>query len=592
MLKATARAEMLTVAQLHRRFRRHLAPYRRAVLLTFVLLVAMPALGGALLWLLKVVVDDVLVSGRLDLLFPLAGLYGLLVSGRAILEYLQTRLEAHVSEALVRDLRTDLFAHLLGLSPGSLRDRTAGDLVTHLEGDVDRLEALIFSAVVSVLDDLASALFYLVFLMALSWKLTLLALCAVPLLVLAAVRYAPRVRRAHRITRRRASSLGALAETTLNLLPSVQAFGAQGFERRRFAAAADRARKAELCAVSVQATLSLVIDMAAAAGTLLLIVAGAMEMRRGGLSLGTLAAFIGSLGSLYGPIRGLARTTARFQRAAAGAQRVADLLDTPSLVKERAAARILGKARGRVTFRAVRFAFPRGPEVLHGIDLDIAAGETVALVGPSGGGKSSLVQLMLRLYDPTAGSIEIDGQDLRDVTLDSLRRALAVVPQDPALMRGSVAANIAYGLDLPADDARLLRAARAAHAHAFVAEGKAGYARRLGVRGEGLSGGQRQRIALARALLRDAPILVLDEATSAVDGETERLMQRTIDELAGRRTVIIVAHRLASIRRADRVVLLENGRMVETGRPDVLLAGPSRCRQLFASQLHAEPVAA
>jgi ABC-type multidrug transport system fused ATPase/permease subunit len=572
---------------LFRRFAPYLHRCRGLVAATLLLVLLAPLIGGALLWLLKLVVDEVLVAGRLDLLFPFAGLYGGLMAARAILEYGQTRLEAAAAERLVRDLRADLYGHLLRLSSGSLRDRGAGDLIAHLDGDVDRVESLIYSAVLSLIDDLASVAFYLVFLLLLSWKLTLLSLAVAPLLVFAAARLAPRVRRAHRVARRRASAWMSLAETTLNGLPAVQAFGAEQEEGRRFAAACERQREAEVGAASVQALLSLLVEAAVAVGTLLLVVVGAIEMRQGGLTLGTLAAFLGSLGSLYGPIRGLARTTARFQRAAAGAQRVAALLDTESLIRERPDAVTLARPRGRVEFRGVSFAYPRGPEVLHDIDLRIEPGETVALVGPSGGGKSSLVQLLLRLHDPVRGAVLIDGQDLRGLTLSSVRDAVAVVFQDPFLLRASIAANIAYGRPgLPEE--RIVAAARAAHAEAFIAGMRAGYARPLGSRGEGLSGGQRQRLALARALACEAPILLLDEATSAVDGETEALVQDTIDRLAGRRTIVIVAHRLAAIRKADRVIVLEGGRIVEAGRPQHLLRSASRCRRLFASQLAAE----
>ena len=544
-----------------------------------------------MLWLLKLVVDEVLVAGRIDVLFPYAAMYGSVVALSSLFDYAQTRLEAGAVEHLVRELRADLYAHLLRLSPGSLRDRSAGDLIAHLDGDVNRLESLIYSSVLSLLDDLASVLFFLVFLLVLSWKLTLLSLVVVPLLVLAAVRYAPRVRRASRITRRRVSAWMTLAETTLNALPVVQAFGGEPQEASRFTAAADRARQAELRSVRVQAMMSLLIDAAASIGTLLLVVVGALETRAGSLTLGTLAAFIGSVGYLYSPIRGLGRTAARFQRAAAGAQRVATLLDVPSLVQERPGARRLGRARGLVEYQEISFGYPRGPDVLHGVSMRIEAGETVALVGPSGGGKSSLVQLLLRLYDPRAGAIRLDGHDLRDLSLNSLRGAVAVVFQDAHLLRASVGANIAYGCP-EADAARVTEAAEAAHAHEFVARGRGGYSRHLGSRGEGLSGGQRQRVALARALIREAPILVLDEATSSVDGETEALMQDTIDRLAGRRTIIVVAHRLASVRNADRIVVVEGGRIVESGAPRLLLNTSSRCRQLFASQLSPEASAA
>jgi ABC-type multidrug transport system fused ATPase/permease subunit len=573
---------------------RRFAPYLRAcpylVAFSVLLVLIAPLLEGGLLWLLKLVVDEVLIASRLDLLMPYAGLYGAIVTCRVLLEYGQTRIEAAVVERIVRDVRTDLHAHLIRLSPGSLRDRAVGDLLAHPADDVERLQSLIYNAVLSVIDDLASVVFYLAFLAILSWKLTLLALVVVPPLVLAARRYSPRIRRAHRIARRRDSAWMARAEATLNALVAVQAFGGEAQEDERFARACERARKSELTEVKLDATLSLLIELVAGVGTLLLVVVGAWEMQRGSLSLGTLAAFLGSLGSLYGPIRGLAKTTARFQRAAAGAQRVAVLVATQSRVTERQEARPLARpVRGEVAFEGVSFAYPGGgPQVLHGIDLVVEPGETVALVGPSGGGKSSLVQLLLRLDDPSAGVVRIDGQDLRSLTLASLRDAVAVVFQEPHLLRASLAENIAYGRP-GTDPARVAAAARAAQAHGFVEP--SGYGRQLGSRGEGLSGGQRQRVALARALVREAPILVLDEATAAVDGETEGLVQRTIEGVAGRRTILIVAHRLAAIRRADRIVVLEGGRIVESGPPARLLAAPSRCRALFASQLQPELLA-
>jgi ABC-type multidrug transport system fused ATPase/permease subunit len=295
-------------------------------------------------------------------------------------------------------------------------------------------------------------------------------------------------------------------------------------------------------------------------------------------------AFLGAVGSLYGPARGLAKIPSRFQRAAAGAQRVADLLDTHSLVKERHGAKPLAKVAGALEFRNLRFGYTPGADVLRGISLKIAPGETVAVVGPSGSGKSTLVRLALRLYDPSAGAVLIDGTDLKDITLESLRRTVGVVFQEPYVFRGSIAENIRYGEQAAPDD-RVSAAARAAHIHAFIKAQPNGYSTLVGPRGGWLSGGQRQRIAVARALLRRPPILLLDEATASVDSEAEELIQDALEQLAGRCTILIIAHRLSSVRWADRVVVLDQGRIVETGTPESLLKPATRYHDLFAAQL-------
>ncbi|MCC6984087.1 MAG: ABC transporter ATP-binding protein, partial [Bauldia sp.] len=269
---------------------------------------------------------------------------------------------------------------------------------------------------------------------------------------------------------------------------------------------------------------------------------------------------------------------------AAGAQRVSDLLDRPSLVRERPAARPLAPVRGAVEFRNVSFRYADGETVLRDVSLRIEPGQVVAIAGASGSGKSTLVKLLLRLYDPSTGAILVDGTDLRDLTLDSLRRAVSAVFQEPYIVQGTVGENLRYG-SAGASEASVLAAAEAARVHPFVAALGAGYRAPVGPRGGRLSGGQRQRLALARAMLRNAPILVLDEATASVDSETEELILRAIEDLAGQRTLIIVGHRLSTLRRADSVLVLDHGRLVESGPPAALLRAGSRYHDLFAPQL-------
>jgi ABC-type multidrug transport system fused ATPase/permease subunit len=569
---------------LARRFWPYGAGVRRQALVVAGFALASPVIGGAVLWLMKVFVDEVLVGRRLALLPAFLAGYVLAATARIGMDYVERRLDASIVERILQHLRIDVYRQVITVSPGSLRCRRPGDVLARLSGDVDRVETLVYSGPLAFLSDLGTATFFTCFLLLLSWKLTLLALVVIPPLSFVVLRYSPRVKRVARVARRQAAAWLALAEETLGAAPLIHAFGTQTHETVRFARQTDASRRAELRTAKLQASVSLLIEAIGTIGGLLVLSVGAYEIQRGAMSLGAVVAFLGAVGSLYGPIRGLARLSTRLQRAAAAAQRVADVLDAPSRVQERPGARALTQVDGLVEFRNVSFAYPHGPEVLNGFSLAIEAGETVALVGPSGSGKSTLVRLLLRLYDPSAGAVLLDGWDVRDLTLASLRRAVAVVLQDPFVLHGSVADNIRYGrVDAP--DPTLVAAARAAHCHEFVMALPRGYEAPAGPRGERFSGGQRQRLALARALLREAPVLVLDEASASVDSETEELIQESLDRLAGRRTIVVIGHRLSTVRRADRMVVLENGRIIEAGPPDVLLGAGTRCRGLFAAQM-------
>jgi ABC-type multidrug transport system fused ATPase/permease subunit len=573
-----------SILPLLRGFLPYLRPVRRPWMLIAGLMALGPLLAAALLWSVKVLIDEVFVAQRMDILPPLVAAYLAVVAAKLLVECASSRLDAAITGRISQDVRADLFRHLISLSPGSLRHHGTGDLLTRLSGDSERVEYLIYTGLLGLLADLFGVLFFVSFLFLLSWKLTLCALAVAPLLAWASHRSAPRIRRAGRVARWTVGRWTGFAEERLRATPLIHTFGAHASEAAAFARRSDAARKSELRAANVQAGATLAIEAIAALGGLAVLLIGAMEIHSGRLTVGVLVAFLGSVGSLYAPVRGLAKAPGRFQRAAVGAQRVCDLLETPSLVRERPTAKTIQRPKGALEFRNVSFGYAAGQPVLSDVSLKIEPGETVALVGPSGSGKSSLVKLALRLHDPMSGCVCLDGHDIRDLTLASLRQAVSAVFQEPHLFTGSIATNICFAR-AEVSAAQLRAAAEAARVSDFAAALPGGSDSPVGPEGLWLSGGQRQRIALARALLRDTPILLLDEATAAVDSETEELIQEAIDRMIGRRTVLLVGHRLSSIRRADRIVVIEQGRIVETGTPGFLLQGNSRTRELFAAQL-------
>jgi ATP-binding cassette subfamily B protein len=591
MFSRSSLAVTAKIRHLVSRFWPYLRSVRRLSILTAGFTLVTPVVTASLLWSAKLLIDEVFVGGRIDFLPTFIVVYLSLLAAHFALDYAVVRIEAAVAARIIQDVRVDLYRHVVSVSPGSLGSRGVGDLLTHLSGDVERIEYLIYTGPLLVFADVASALFFVCFLFVLSWKLTFAAILAIPFLALLSLRLTPRLRRAAKIARRENTSWMSLAEERLGAAPIIHAFGAHAFETRAFAARCARARKAELRTVAIQAWLMLLIEAVAALGGLVVLGVGAYEVKYGGMTIGSLIVFVGSVGSLYAPVRGLVKAAGRFQVSAAGAQRVADLLDTASLVTQRSSAKPLTRVRGSIEFRDVYFTYPRGPEFLAGLSLRIEPGETLAVVGTSGSGKSTVVQLALRLYDPSAGAIFLDGVDLRDITLESLRRAVAPAFQEPYIFRGSILENIRYGLaDVPQD--RVAAMAHVAHADSFINALRSGYAAPVGPRGGWLSGGERQRLALTRALMRDAPILLLDEATASVDSATEELIQDAIERFTAKRTILIVAHRLSTVRRADRVVVLDKGRIVESGPPQVLLQNETRCRDLFAAQFISGGIAA
>lgn len=515
----------------------------------------------------------------------IAGMILVLGLAKGIGNYFSVFLMGDVGQRLVRDLRNALFRHILGQSAGFFARQTTGGLAARMMHDISRIQQVVAVTLGDLLRETITVAGLAVWLFFLDARLAVVALCCAPLVVYPLVRLGQRVRRN---TRRVQEELGRLSHVTVEAFTGhriVKAFGAEGFEAGRFAGTSERVYRIGVKVTSTLSVLPPLMEWLGAFAVIGVLWYGSRRIAGGDMNAGEFTAFVAALLVMYGPVKKLSRVNANLQQAGAAAERVFEMLDTRSEVPERPAARPLAPLRSTISFRDVGFSYDAadGP-VLRGVSFDVGAGQIAAIVGLSGAGKSTLVNLLPRFYDVTAGAIRIDGVDVRDVTLASLRASIGIVTQETVLFDGTVAHNIAYATPR-ADRAMVEAAARAAHAHEFIAALPAGYDTRIGERGQRLSGGQRQRIAIARALLKNSPILVLDEATSSLDAESELLVQDALSRLMLNRTSFVIAHRLSTVRRADAIIVLEDGRVREIGRHEELLADPdSHYARLYAMQ--------
>ena len=509
-----------------------------------------------------------------------------LALAKGVGSYFSAFLMADVGQRLVRDLRNDLFRHTLGQSAGFFARHSTGSLMSRMMHDVTRIQQVVTVTLGDLLRESITVFGLTVWLCFLDLRLALVAMSCAPLVVYLLVRLGQRVRRN---TYRVQEELGRLSHVTSETYTGhriVKAFAAEGFEGRRFARTAERVYRITMKVTSTLSMLPPLMEWLGALAVVGVLWYGINRIEGGEMSAGGFTAFVAALLYMYGPIKKLSRVNAHLQQAGAAAERVFELLDTRSEVAERPSAGPLPALKSSISFRDVSFAYDdanAGP-VLRGVSFDVEAGQVVAVVGLSGAGKTTLVNLLPRFYDVTGGAILIDGVDVRDVTLGSLRDSIGIVTQDTVLFDDTIANNVAYASPA-AERAMVEAAARAAHAHDFIAALPEGYDTRIGERGQRLSGGQRQRIAIARALLKNSPILILDEATSSLDAESELLVQDALTQLMLNRTSFVIAHRLSTVRRADAIIVLDGGRVREIGRHEELLADPdSHYARLYAMQ--------
>jgi subfamily B ATP-binding cassette protein MsbA len=519
---------------------------------------------------------------------PLLLVASLLVKN--VFAYLSEYALNSIGLAMVRDLRGDAYRAILEQSTRYSSESSSGELMSRLLSDAEQIQSAFGSRLADFVQGSLTMVLVLVYVFSLNFQLAGMVLVVAPLLVIPIVLSFRKLRRSGLSARERIGEMGALLGETLRGHRLIKTYAMEDFEAERFDGANRRYFGASRQTMRLQALNSPLMEILAGIGLALVFVYAAGQIRAGAMTVGGLLSFLAAIMMLYKPLKDVTKTNIVLQVALAAAERLFDVIDGENDIVEKPGARELPAFASVLRYDGVVFGY--GPElVLEGLDLSIARGETVALVGPSGAGKTTLVNLLPRLYDPTAGRVTLDGVDLRDATLKSLRRQIGLVTQETILFDTSVRENIAYGERAPSDE-RLRAAARAACADEFIERLPQGYDSPVGEAGVRLSGGQRQRIAIARAIYKDAPILILDEATSQLDAESEALVARGLANLMKGRTTLVIAHRLSTVRRADRIVVLDGGRIVEEGSHAELLTRRGLYRRLHDMQQFVETGAA
>jgi ATP-binding cassette subfamily B protein/subfamily B ATP-binding cassette protein MsbA len=491
-------------------------------------------------------------------------------------------------QRMVYDLAADVFAYLQRLSLRFHARKPIGDSIRRVTADCGCISVIVKDALLPVL----SSAFTLVAMFWIMWRmdrgLTLLSLVVLPYLIWVFRTFLEPMETASYRQQEVEGEIYNEVERTLAAIPVVQAFGREEDADARFKQTTDQALEAALKTTAVQFWFKVLIGLSTAVGTALILWIGGKRVIDGRLSVGDILIFLSYLASLYSPLESIMYTSSTIQGAAGSARRVLEILDTEHDVKDRPGAPPLAAIKGHVKLENVSFGYETGRPVLQNITLDVPAGKTLAIVGPTGSGKSTLVSLVPRFFDPWQGRVLIDGQDLRDVQLPSARRQISLVLQEPFLFPLTIAQNIAYGRP-DATPEQIEAAAVAANAHEFIKKLPEGYQTKVGERGATLSGGQRQRLSIARALLKDAPILILDEPTSALDAETEMMLLEALHRLMAGRTTFIIAHRLSTIRNADRIILIDQGRIAEQGTHAELMIAGALYARMYGIQFAPEP---
>ncbi len=505
----------------------------------------------------------------------------------AVASYTQNYLTTKVGQLVMRDLRQTLYHHIQRLSL-SFYDRTrTGDLVSRVTTDVDAIQNFISTALLGIVVNALTLVGMLAVMFYFNWRFTLIALSVAPILFLQVYSLTHRIKQATRAVRKKESEIVSVVAETLSSIRVVKAFAREDYEDRRLDKETLESIEMNLRARSIKARLAPIVDVLVAIGTCIVLWYGARLVLEGELTSGALVVFLLYLGKMYKPMRDLSKMTDTVSKAMIGAERVKEMIRAEDHVRDQPHARIAPRFRGKIEFDHVYFGYYDDQPVLRDLSLRIKPGQYVALVGPTGAGKSSIISLIPRFYDPSWGRVMIDGEDVRNFTLNSLRQQISFVLQETLLFNAPIWQNIAYGKP-EATRAEIIRAASLANAHEFIERMPEGYDTMVGERGMTLSGGQRQRIAIARAVIRDSPILILDEPTSGLDASSEKLVLEALERLMRGKTVIVITHHLETIRQADIIFTLKDGRIVECGEHQQLISHGGLYAHLYEDQFRDE----
>ncbi|HET97965.1 MAG TPA: lipid A export permease/ATP-binding protein MsbA [Desulfurivibrio alkaliphilus] len=558
-------------------------PYRRRLCLAMIGMIMVAGFSGAQAYMIKPLLDKIFFEQDRTLLNLLPLILILIFLFKGIFYYVYRYLLDTVGQNVVRDLRKEIFRHIHALPVAFFHQASTGELISRVISDVTLIQSAVSKALVSLLRDLVQVVVLLGVVFYLDWQMALVTFVLLPVAAVPIVHFGKRFRRNSVSNQQTVALISGALHETIGGHRIVKAFGMEAYEHRRFFALIDRLYKIIVKEIQIRSLQHPVMELIGGIALAGIIWYGGHQVLAGDSTPGTFIAFLTALVMVYEPVKGISSLNSEVMQGLAASTRVFNLLDVQPDIVDRPGAVELPAFRRAIEFQGVTFSYDGKNPVLRDLNLTVAAGQVLAIVGPSGGGKTTLVNLIPRFFEVSEGRILLDGHDLRDVTLASLRAQIAIVEQHTVLFNDTIRNNIAYG-DPERSEEEIIAAAKAAHAYDFIRELPEEFETVIGEGGARLSGGQRQRLSIARALLKNAPILILDEATSALDTESEREVQKALENLMANRTTLVIAHRLSTIKNADRIIVMQEGRIVEDGDHESLLQGQGLYRTLHTMQ--------